>query len=73
VRVHDWSRPDPEEKPTIAELRGTELDAFFVPAGYANSLNCLEPGSQALVLSSANLQQSLLDDYRIHESFWQTP
>jgi dTDP-4-dehydrorhamnose 3,5-epimerase len=70
VRVDDWERPDPLEKPTLAYLSSSCVDAFFVPGGYANSILSLEPGSQALVLSSSSLQASLLDDYRIESNFW---
>ena len=70
VRVKDWANPDPLEEPVAAELDSASVDAFFVSGGYANSILSLEPGSQALVLSSSSLQASLMDDYRIESNFW---
>jgi len=70
VRVRDWSKPDPDQKPITAELEGSDLDAFFVPGGYANSISSLDIGARALVLSSANLKNSVLDDHRITPDFW---
>jgi hypothetical protein len=55
----------------VAELRADSLDAFFVPGGYANGILSLEPGSQALVISSSTLSDSLVDDYRIDSTFWE--
>ena len=71
VRVEDWSNPDKSEVPQVAELKADSLDAFFVPGGYANGILSLEPGSQALVISSSTLSDSLVDDYRIESTFWQ--
>jgi dTDP-4-dehydrorhamnose 3,5-epimerase-like enzyme len=70
VRVKDWSTPDKSEVPKLAELKADSLDAFFVPGGYANGILSLEPGSQALVISSSTLSDSLVDDYRIESTFW---
>ncbi len=70
VRVKDWSNPDKSEVPQVAELKADSLDAFFVPGGYANGILSLEPGSQALVISSSTLSESLVDDYRIESTFW---
>ena len=70
VRVKDWSNPDKSEVPQVAELKADSLDAFFVPGGYANGILSLEPGSQALVISSSTLSDSLVDDYRIESTFW---
>jgi dTDP-4-dehydrorhamnose 3,5-epimerase len=70
VRVNDWSSPDPLEKPVTVEMSSSCVDAFFVPGGYANGILSLEPGSQALVLSSSSLKDSLGDDYRIVPNFW---
>jgi dTDP-4-dehydrorhamnose 3,5-epimerase-like enzyme len=70
VRVKDWSNPDKSEVPEVAELKADSLDAFFVPGGYANGILSLEPGSQALVISSSTLSDSLVDDYRIESTFW---
>jgi dTDP-4-dehydrorhamnose 3,5-epimerase-like enzyme len=71
VRVKDWSTPDKSEVPQVAELKADSLDAFFVPGGYANGILSLEPGSQALVISSSTLSDSLVDDYRIESTFWE--
>ena len=72
VRVRDWSKPDPDEKPITAELEGSDLDAFFVPGGYANSISSIEPGSKALVMSSSTLEEGLSDDYRLNPNLWAT-
>jgi dTDP-4-dehydrorhamnose 3,5-epimerase-like enzyme len=71
VSVKDWSNPDKSEVPQVAELKADSLDAFFVPGGYANGILSLEPGSQALVISSSTLSESLVDDYRIESTFWE--
>jgi dTDP-4-dehydrorhamnose 3,5-epimerase len=70
VRVSNWSDPDPSEFVHFAELAASSMDAFFVPGGYANGILSLEPGSEALVLSSSTLSESLEDDYRIESNFW---
>ena len=70
VRVNDWANPDPAEKPNTADLDSLSVDAFFVPGGYANAILSIESGSQALVLSSSSLKESLRDDYRIDRNFW---
>jgi dTDP-4-dehydrorhamnose 3,5-epimerase len=70
VRVKDWENPDPLAKPIAADLDSSCADAFFVPGGYANSILALEPRSQALVLSSSSLKESLGDDHRIPPQFW---
>jgi len=70
VRVEDWAKRDPLEEPVTADLDSLSMDAFFVPGGYANSILALEPRSQALVLSSLSLKESLGDDYRIDPNFW---
>jgi dTDP-4-dehydrorhamnose 3,5-epimerase len=70
VRVRDWFNPDPDEKPITAELESSDLDAFFVPGGYANSISSLKLGARALVLSSSTLQASMEDDYRFPAEFW---
>jgi dTDP-4-dehydrorhamnose 3,5-epimerase-like enzyme len=70
VRVKNWSEPDPSEVVHVAELEASSMDAFFVPGGYANGILSLESGSEALVISSSTLEQSLTDDYRIAKNFW---
>lgn len=70
VKVNDWSNPDSNEKVVTAEINSGSMDVFFVPGGYANGILSLEPGSQALVLSSSSLSASLNDDYRIDSNFW---
>jgi dTDP-4-dehydrorhamnose 3,5-epimerase len=70
VRVSNWSEPDPHEKVFTAEIKALSMDAFFVPGGFANGILSLEPGSQALVLSSSSLSDSLSDDFRIDENLW---
>jgi dTDP-4-dehydrorhamnose 3,5-epimerase len=70
VRVRDWSNPDPEELVHTANLEASSMDAFFVPGGYANGILSLDPGSEALVMSSSPLSESLIDDYRINANFW---
>lgn len=70
VRVRNWSKPDPDEPVISAEISSSSMDAFFVPGGYANGILSLEPGSQALVLSSSSLNESLKDDYRIDSQYW---
>lgn len=70
VRVVNWSEPDPNEAVFTAEIKALSMDALFVPGGYANGILSLEPGSQALVLSSSSLSESLNDDYRIDAEFW---
>jgi dTDP-4-dehydrorhamnose 3,5-epimerase-like enzyme len=70
VRVKDWSNPDKSAVPQVEDLKADSLDAFFVPGGYANGILSLEPGSQALVISSSTLSDSLVDDYRIESTFW---
>lgn len=70
VRVRDWSKPDPNEVPVFADLKESDLDAFFVPGGYANSIYSLQAGARALVLSSSTLHDSLSDDYRFPPGYW---
>jgi dTDP-4-dehydrorhamnose 3,5-epimerase-like enzyme len=70
VRVRDWAQPIATEFVHSAELSASSMDAFYVPGGYANGILSLEPGSEALVLSSSSLSESLKDDYRIDSKFW---
>lgn len=70
VRVRDWSNPNPDELVHTADLGASSMDAFYVPGGYANGILSLEPGSEALVISSSQLSDSLVDDYRIDANFW---
>jgi len=70
VRVEDWEQPDKSTNPIFADLGERQLDAFFVPGGYANGILALLNGSTALVLSSSSLKESENDDYRFPVATW---
>ena len=70
VRVQDWEEPDRSTIPIFADLEEQQLDAFFVPGGYANGILALRNGSSALVLSSSSLEESENDDFRFPTTMW---
>jgi dTDP-4-dehydrorhamnose 3,5-epimerase-like enzyme len=70
VRVEDWTDPPRTKTPLRFELEADNLDAVFVPGGYANGILSKEQGSIVLVFSSSTLEESKKDDFRIPKETW---
>ncbi len=70
VEVLNPASPDKDAKVYSAELDSKSLNAFLVPAGYANAILTKSAESSVLVFSNKTLSESLTDDYRFPKEFW---
>lgn len=70
VRVDNWSAPSKDLIVEKFTLQGGNMDAVFVPSGYANALKFIMPGTIVQVLSSSTLEESLVDDVRYPLDYW---
>lgn len=70
VRVDTWDKPDPDNIPHAVTLVEHKADVFHIPAGYANGFQTLKPDTKLIFFSTANLQESLNDDYRFPWDYW---
>jgi dTDP-4-dehydrorhamnose 3,5-epimerase len=70
VAVDDWTNPSkdlPIYRFVLNERRPAILE---IPAGYANGFMSLKDEAQAIVFSTATLEESESDDFRFPARFW---
>jgi dTDP-4-dehydrorhamnose 3,5-epimerase len=70
VQVDDWASPSESLDVFSADLGSGTSDFVYVPAGYANAILSLDPGSRVLVMSSSSLAESQGDDFRYPLGTW---
>lgn len=70
VKIDDWENPSADLKPEIFEITDKRSEVLCVPAGYANCLRALEPGSILQVWSDKQLPVALLDSWRYAPENW---
>ncbi len=72
VPLDDPVRPSPNFKPHRFVLSDRQPRILYVPAGYANGFRPLEPRTKILFFSTATLEDSAKDDYRLPHDYWGT-
>lgn len=70
VKIDNWESPAPESQVQAFALSDSEPSVLYIPKGYANGFKTLTSDAKLLVLSTARLEDSLLDDYRFNARYW---
>ena len=70
VKVDDWDNPSLDLKAEVFHLSDENSQIVCVPAGYANCLKAMEPGSIMQVYSDKTLQEALGDSWRYDKCYW---
>jgi dTDP-4-dehydrorhamnose 3,5-epimerase-like enzyme len=70
VKVENPDAPLGTETPDVFHLSDKKADILFIPAGYANGFMSLSPDTKLIFFSSATLQESSGDDWRIKWDEW---
>lgn len=70
VKICDWDNPRLSSIDKIFDLSSEKPSVLFVPGGYANSLEALEPGSILQVFSNFTLEDGKLDDVKFPIDYW---
>ena len=70
VRVDDWENPSASLKVDRVVLTASKSAVLSIPAGYANAIKALEPGSRLMSFSTLPLDQVKEDDVRFDKSKW---
>lgn len=70
VQIDNWDNPSKSLEVFSATLVAGNLDFVYLPAGYANAILSLEPGSKVMVFSSLTLEESQADDFRFPVDTW---
>jgi dTDP-4-dehydrorhamnose 3,5-epimerase len=70
VKIDDFENPSKDLKPEYYILSADHSEIVSVPKGYANGLKALEPGSEIMVLSDMDLEQSVNEKIRYPSDWW---
>jgi len=70
VEIDNFDHPNMHLKASFHILTHNQSEILHLPAGYANGMMALEPGSELLVFSPFSLQSSGEDNYRFDKSLW---
>jgi len=70
VKIDDFENPSKDLKPEYYILSADISEIVSVPKGYANGLKALEPGSEIMVLSDMDLEQSVNEKIRYPADWW---
>lgn len=70
VKIDDFENPSKDLKPEYYNLSADHSEIVSVPKGYANGLKALEPGSEIMVLSDMDLEQSVNEKIRYPAAWW---
>ncbi|WP_436488123.1 WxcM-like domain-containing protein [Chitinophaga sp. ARDCPP14] len=70
VKIDDWDKPSPGLKADHVILNEDEPVVLSVPAGYANGIKALIPGSVLMVYSDLTLEESAADRWSFPEDQW---
>lgn len=70
VKIDDWNNPSLDLKAEVFHLSDENSKIVCVPAGYANCLKAMEPGSIMQVYSDKTLQEALGDSWRYDKNYW---
>lgn len=69
-KIDDFARPNMNFDAEYVILSDSENKVLSVPAGYANGLKALIPGSEIMVFSDHALGASLDDKIRFNKDWW---
>jgi dTDP-4-dehydrorhamnose 3,5-epimerase len=70
VPIKDWEHPGYETTPQFYELNEYDHQLLYVPKGYANGFQALEPDSILMVFSDHTLDECKDDNIRIDLHTW---
>jgi len=70
IKVDDWENPSKDLIPESTILTSEKSQALYTPAGYANSIESLEPGSKLMCFSSIHIDKSKDDMVRYPQDMW---
>lgn len=70
VKIDNWDSPSLELKASSMVLSANKPQVLCVPAGYANGIKALLPGSILTVYSNLDLQESEKDRWSFDQSLW---
>lgn len=70
VAVDNWEKPSSSLVPYRHVLTAKKPAVLLIPAGYANGIMTLTPGTIVCVFSSSSVEESKGDDYRFPSRLW---
>lgn len=70
VEVDDWEQPSPDLPAEHVILEEGTPAVLHIPAGYANGIKALDPGSVLMVYSNLNLEASAADRWSFDQHLW---
>ncbi|ACU62187.1 cupin domain-containing protein [Chitinophaga pinensis] len=70
VEVDDWEQPSSDLPAEHVILEEGTPAVLHIPAGYANGIKALEPGSVLMVYSNLNLEASAADRWSFDQHLW---
>lgn len=71
VKIQNYKIPSKKIKPQFWDIGQTKPDVVFIPPGYANGSMSLTKDMKLIVFSTSSLNQSLKDDHRYPEEYWE--
>ena len=70
IKLEDFESPSSQLYATTFFLKAQEPQVLFIPGGYANGFRATKDASQLLVFSNFSSKDSLNDDYRFEQNYW---
>lgn len=70
VKPDDWQNPTLNLPFEEYNLSASKTEILYVPGGYANGFQSVEPKSKIMVFSSFTVEESMKDDFRFDKSLW---
>jgi dTDP-4-dehydrorhamnose 3,5-epimerase len=70
TKPDDWKNPSSHLPFEEYILTASQAQILYVPGGYANGFQSLEPKSKIMVFSSFTVKESMEDDFRYDKSLW---
>ncbi|MGN6531099.1 MAG: dTDP-4-dehydrorhamnose 3,5-epimerase family protein [Ginsengibacter sp.] len=70
VKPDDWQNPTLNLPFEEYNLSASKTEILYVPGGYANGFQSVEPKSKIMVFSSFTVEESVKDDLRFDKNLW---
>ncbi len=70
VKIDKKTKPNKKSKVYSFVLNQSNNDFLYIPKGFANGSMSLEDNSELLIFSTSTLKESLNDDFRFKNDYW---
>ena len=70
VKIDNFESPSINLKADFHIIKEDKSELVYIPPGYANGIKALEPGSELMIFSDMELEQSVNEKHRYNPDLW---